>query len=943
MNLNAVWMPGAGSTDIGVEKKSACNSCTKSICYLSYSSLIRLDMERNMIASMNEKIENFTAFTKTLEGYEKGEAQTFLNRLFQVFGYADCHDAGARFEKRIKTGKTTKFEDLLFPGRVIIEMKSKGKDLEDHILQAREYWDRSYKEEKTPFVVLCNFDRFLIFNWFMQDSPLDSLTVEDLKTRWRALAFLSKEPVEPIFDNNVEKVTTKAVEKLLGIYHSLIDRGEDKKKVQKYVLQLLVCLFSEDIGLFPIADYFLALIQEGRKNQSANDLIASLFRQMNSPKKAKDGRFRDVNYFNGGIFKEINPIKLNTQEIDLLEETAKFDWSRIEPAIFGNIFEYSMGSREQHATGAHYTYEKDIMKIVRPTIITHYIEKINKASTLENLLKIRDELGKIKVLDPACGSGNFLYIALRELKTLEIEILTKINENFKSYRIQDIYSVIRMKQFYGIDMNPFAVELAKVTLSIGKKIFNDRLISFIKKNQLSLDFEDRTLPFDDLDKNIVANDALFCEWPKADVIIGNPPFLGGKYLRTERGDEYAEKIYKAFPDVKGQPDYCALWFRKAHDSNAKRIGLVGTNSVAQGVTRKAGLEYIAEHKGIITNAVSTQVWSGTANVHVSIVNWVKNKKDAPEELKLDDAKVNFINSSLKAEADYTGAKRLAENLGKSFEGCQLAGKGFVISAETVKKWMEADDTNKDILKPMIDGKSLVNPGIEQEWVIDLNAMSLEEASRYELPFAHVEKYVKPVRDTNNRKARKMYWWQFGEKRPGMRKALEGLKCYFCLPKIAKYTCFRAIDISILPCEANMVIASDDFFILGVLNSKLHLDWVSAQKSTLGYITRYTNTTCFETFPFPNNAKEIHKEKVREIMKELETFRTEDAISRKCTITALYNKFFNEPSGHLSKLHKKLDKAVCECYGWKYGESNSYNENLFLLNSQKAESETESQQ
>ena len=892
-----------------------------------------------MTTSIKERIDNFTAFAKTLEGYEKGEAQTFLNRLFQVFGYADCHEAGARFEKRIKTGKTTKFEDLLLPGKVIIEMKSGGKDLEDCVFQAREYWDRSYKEEKNPFVVLCNFDRFLIFNWFMQNSPLDSLTVEELKNRWRALAFLSKDPIEPVFRNNVEKVTAKAVEKLLKIYHSLINRGEEKKKVQKFVLQLLVCLFSEDIGLFPIADYFLALLQEGRKTQAANELITALFRQMNSPKKAKDGIFRDVNCFNGGIFKEINPIELNKHELDLLEETAKFDWSRIEPAIFGNIFEYSMDSTEQHATGAHYTYEKDIMKIVRPSIITPFAEKISKASTLDNLLQIREELGKIKVLDPACGSGNFLYIALRELKNLEIQVVAKISENFKKYRIQDIYSVIRLKQFYGMDSNPFAVELAKVTLSIGKKICNDMFLSFIKKNQLSLEFEDRTLPFDDLDKNIVTEDALFCQWPKADVIIGNPPFLGGKYLRTERGDEYAEKVYEAFPDVKGQPDYCALWFRKAHDSSAKRIGLVGTNSVAQGVTRKAGLEYITEHNGIITNAVSTQVWSGTANVHVSIVNWVKNKKDVPDELKLDEAKVSFINSSLKAQADYTGAKRLAENLGKSFQGCELSGKGFAISAEIAKKWIAADDKNKNILKPMMDGKSLVNPGIDLEWVIDFNDMTLEQAAGYELPFAHVEKHVKPVRDTNKRKARKVYWWQFGEKRPGMRKALKDLKSYFCLPKIAKYTCFRAIDISILPCEANMVIASDDFFVLGVLNSKLHLDWVSAQRSTLEDRTRYTNTTCFETFPFPCNAKESDKEKVREIMKELETFRTEEAVSRKCTITVLYNKFFKEPSGNLSKLHRKLDKAVCDCYGWKYSETGSCNENLFLLNREKAETES----
>ncbi|MDM8566511.1 N-6 DNA methylase [Candidatus Halobeggiatoa sp. HSG11] len=883
----------------------------------------------------NPEITKFIEFTKTLEGYEKGEAQTFLNRLFQAFGHVDCHEAGAVFEKRTKVGKRTKFEDLLLPGKVIIEMKSRGKDLQSHILQAREYWNNSYGDDKTPFVVLCNFDQFWIFNWFMQDAPLDKINIEELETRWRALAFLSKDQIEPIFANNVEQVTKKAVEKLLKIYHSLIQRGEDKTQVQKFILQLLICLFADDIGLFPVNGYFLELIQDCKNNQSTYDLFTALFRQMNSKNKAKAGKFKDICYFNGGIFKDINPIELNNYELKLLEKTAKFDWSKVEPAIFGNIFEYSMGSVEQHATGAHYTYEQDIMKIIRPTVIQPILEQIKQAKTLESLLKLREGLGKIKVLDPACGSGNFLYVALRELKNLELEILTKIQENFSSYQIQNVYSVVQMKQFYGIDINTFAVELAKVTLSFGKKIFNDLFIEFIKKHQLSLDFEDKTLPFDDIDNNIVTDDALFCKWPKVDLIIGNPPFLGGKYLRTERGDEYAEKIYAAFPYVKGQPDYCVFWFQKAHNSSAKKVGLVGTNSIAQGVSRTASLGYLTANKGIITNAISTQVWSGAANVHVSIVNWVKKKP--PTSIYLDDKKVKYINSSLKAEADYTDAKQISENLDKSFEGCQLAGKGFVISAETVKIWIKADKKNKNVLKSMLDGKTLVSPSIELDWVIDFNDMSLEEASLYKLPFEHVKNHVKPVRNKNKRQARKIYWWQFGEKRPGMRKALKGLKKYFCLPKIAKYTCFRAIDISILPCEANMVVASDDFFILGILNSKLHLDWVLAQRSTLEDRTRYTNTTCFMTFPFPDNVPNIKKQKVRKIMTELENFRTKEAISRKCTITTFYNDFFHEPSSNLFKLHQKLDQAVCTCYGWKYNKTKSYNDELFKLNIEKTRS------
>jgi len=160
-----------------------------------------------------------------------------------------------------------------------------------------------------------------------------------------------------------------------------------------------------------------------------------------------------------------------------------------------------------------------------------------------------------------------------------------------------------------------------------------------------------------------------------------------------------------------------------------------------------------------------------------------------------------------------------------------------------------------------------------------------------------------------------------------------LKSYFCLPKIAKYTCFRSIDITILPCEANMVVASDDFFILGILNSKLHLDWVLAQRSTLKSDTRYTNTTCFMTFPFPANVTNMQKQKVRKIMTELENFRTQEAISRNCTITTLYNNFFHEPSSKLFKLHQKLDKYVCNCYGWKYNNTISYNDEIFNLNTE----------
>jgi very-short-patch-repair endonuclease len=415
-------------------------------------------------------------------------------------------------------------------------------------------------------------------------------------------------------------------------------------------------------------------------------------------------------------------------------------------------------------------------------------------------------------------------------------LLAKLASRQKSQQVQ--MGLVTPNQFFGMDINPFAVELARVTLMIARKVAIDKHGLF-----------EPALPLDTLDKNIVCQDALFSDWFEADAIIGNPPFLGGKKFRQEFGDDYAQKVYKQFPDVQGQPDFCVFWFRKTTDliSENGRAGLVGTNSIAQVSGRKASLDYVVSNGGIIHDAISTQEWSGDAAVHVSIVNWSKQPQ---KQLFLDSKQVPFISSSLKSEISVSSAVRLKENKLISFESCGLRGKGFIVSEKEAQLWIQTDPKNSDVLKPMIDGKGLINPFEKLDWVIDFNDMSIEQASEYKLPLQRVREKVKPERDKNRRDSRRIYWWRFGEHCPAMRKALQGLSCYFALPKVAKWVMFTPVDISILPCEANMVIASDDFYILGILTSKLHRLWVKAQSSTLKGDTRYTNTTCFETFPFP---------------------------------------------------------------------------------------------
>ncbi|MFM6058708.1 MAG: DNA methyltransferase [Microcystis aeruginosa] len=865
-----------------------------------------------------------------ITGKEKKEAQIFLDRFFQAFGYEGALEAGATYEEAIakgsKKGKTG-FADLVWKPRVLIEMKKRGEDLSKHYPQAFEYWSRLVPN-RPRYVLLCNFDEFWIFDFDLQiDEPVDRVSLNELKNRVSAFNFMEVGNRTPIFQNNQVEITETAARRMGELFQLLKKRGQksgfDELTAQRFILQCVLAMFAEDRGLLP-RDLFISCVQECLNGGNSYDVLGGLFQQMNQPGITPAGKYQGVDYFNGGLFSIIHPIELTNKELEFLDVAARQDWSKIRPAIFGNIFEGTANAEERHTYGMHFTSEADIMKIVRPTISRYWEERIEEAGTIGELNTLQLELQQYKILDPACGSGNFLYVAYQELKRIEQLLMEKITDRRRSSSDQLQISFVTPKQFYGMDINPFAVELARVTLMIARKVAIDKF-----------NLTEASLPLDTLDSNIICADALFTDWQKADAIIGNPPFLGGKKLRTELGDEYAERIYQKFPDVQGQPDFCVFWFRKAAENLGElgRAGLVGTNSISQVSGRKASLDYVVKQGGFIHEAISTQPWSGQANVHVSIVNW---SKERPKELFLDNLSVNLLSTALKSEVSVDNAEKIKVNNHYSFEGCALGGKGFIISEQVAKKWIDFNPKNKNVLKPMMDGRNLIHPFEELSWVIDFGDMSLEEASEYEQPFKLVQEKVKPERDVNRSSLNKKYWWRFRRYSPAMRNAIEGLSLYFAIPKIAKYVVFSPVDVSILPCEANMVIASDDFYILGILNSKIHRLWVKAQSSTLKGDTRYTNTTCFETFPFPQTPSQELVEKIRKTAGELHEYRSQQMEKKQWGITKLYNQFFNEPSSQLYQLHQKLDKLVMEAYHFQADED--ILEKLLTLNLELAEKE-----
>jgi type II restriction/modification system DNA methylase subunit YeeA len=355
-------------------------------------------METGRSSVETERAKRLTDFISwvgaNIKGDEKGEAQVYLDRFFQAFGHAGVREAGGTLEERIKKadGRGTSFADLVWKPVVLIEMKKRGEDLTRHYRQAFDYWTRLVPG-RPRYVILCNFDEFWVYDFDTQmDSPVDRIKLADLTTRWGALGFLFPTPLKPIFGNDQVAVTRKAADQLADCFNKIVDKNRpggaiDRAQAQRFVLQMLVALFAEDIGMLP--RYMVAqLLDECRTKQDSRDLIGGLFEAMNRPAKTPDDRYHGVDYFNGGLFAEPARLELRLDEVTLLKIAAKEDWSKVRPEIFGTLFEHSLGKEERHAFGAHFTHPTDIMKIVGPTIVEPWRKLIEEASTLTRLREL---------------------------------------------------------------------------------------------------------------------------------------------------------------------------------------------------------------------------------------------------------------------------------------------------------------------------------------------------------------------------------------------------------------------------------------------------------------------------------------------------------------------------------------------------------------------------
>lgn len=846
------------------------------------------------------------------------------------------------FEKHVKKVGTDDpgYADVFLRGRFIAEYKARGKSLGKALQQATLY---ARDLGNPPLLMVSDLERIELHTNFTGTSPralrlgLDDIARDaplagsDL-TALQALRALFRDPDALDPRRQRERVTEQATERVGRVAQGLAARGVPADRAAHFLMRAVFSMFAEDAGILP-AGTFEGLLGSARQYPEQSEL---LFRGLFGAMRA-GGFFGSahIRAFNGGLFDSEDALALTRDELGALHAAAELDWTEVEPAIFGTLFEDSLDAATRGRRGAHYTAVPDILRVVAPVVLDplrrEWAGVRDRAAALadkrggpklalEQIQAFHARLAGVTVLDPACGSGNFLYVTLKQLLDLEHEVrLTAFGLGAGDF---DFPPRVHPRQLRGIEIEAFASELAGVTLWIGY---------FQWKRAHGGDWPDPVL--ERLD-NISHHDALLnedgskYEWPEAEFIVGNPPFLGGKVMRSGLGDAYVNSLFAAFDGrVARESDLVCYWFEKARAQIAAghttRAGLVTTNSIRGGANRKV-LQRIQE-SGAIFAAWDDEPWAQDgAAVRVSFVCFDDGREPSRH---LDGLPVTQINADLTASVDVTGARPLRENAGISFMGTTKGGP-FDIAGEVARAWLALPNPNgrpnSDVVKPWVNGLDLTRRPRDM-WIIDFALMTEAEASEYLTPFEYVRAKVKPEREQGRDEIGKQTWWRHLRSRPDMRAAFQGLNRYICTPRVAKHRVFVWLAMETIPDSAVIAIARDDDFTLGVLQSRMHEAWALVQGTALEDRPRYTPSTCFETFPFPHPTPEARAE-VEKWSKYLVQVRGhllgQDA---RATLTGLYNRAAAlraapdpaDPVAALVTAHDRLDAAVAAAYGWPW--------------------------
>ncbi len=785
-------------------------------------------------------------------------------------------------EKGSVIGGRTGYADVFRQGAFAWENKAPGKNLDAALKQLLSY---SLALSNPPILVVCDRLSIRIHTQFTGhptetfNVPLAALDQPASQALLRRI-WLEPESFRP--QKTSRDITELAARSFATLAEGLRKRGPAREhdaqgwqthadEVAHFLTQCLFCFFAEDVGLLP-GRMFEGLVNNRKLTSEKLTLgLGNLFTVM------RDGGLYgndDIAWFNGGLFKKVKVPPLTVLDMTELRNAASLNWSAIDVSIFGTLFERGLDPSKRSQLGAHYTDPATIQRIVEPVLQRPLLQIWERhKAVLKGLLakstrkgdknykaaQVRfigwlDQLKNYRVLDPACGSGNFLFLGLKALK--DVEHQSHIEAAALGLdREADL--VTGPHNMLGIELNEYAAELARVTVWIGELQWR-LLHGYEFKTNPVLEPLDHIECRDALLTFGAAGEATEAAWPKASVVIGNPPFLGVSRKRRELGEDYTRALDAVYaPGVPGGADLVCYWFARAlkaiETNGLGAAGLVATNSIRGGASRKV-LNAIVERSAVF-DAWSDEAWVNEgAAVRVSLVSFGHGSG-----ARLNGADVPQIYADLTAPGvagdslNLGMAQPLASNMSASFQGASKKAK-FEIDAKLARDWLRLPNPhgrpNSDVLKPWANGFEL-SRGPQHQWIIDFgNEMSEGDAALYERPFSYVQVVVKPERVKNNREAYRKYWWRFAEPRPGLRSALKQVSRFIATVAHSKHRFFVWLPITTSPDQALITFARADDTTFGLLHSRFHELWSLRMGTSLEDRPRYTPTTCFETFPFP---------------------------------------------------------------------------------------------
>ena len=894
-----------------------------------------------MRLSWNEVRVRAAAFAEDWKdaAYEKGETQSFYNDFFRIFGVS--RRSVARYEEHVKKlDDRSGFIDLFWPRVLLVEQKSAGRDLEKAYGQAGDYFDALPERERPRYILVSDFQSFELRD--LDEREIVSFALEDLPAHVEKFGFVMGVQRRTFRDQDPANI--EAAELVGRLHDKLAETGYRGRDLERFLVRIVFCLFADDTGIFEPRDIFFDFI-EARTGEDGADLgpwLSQLFQVLDTP---EDGRSAALDedlarfpHVNGALFD--GPLRIPSFDAPMrqaLLDACRFDWSNISPAIFGALFQSVMDPVERRAQGAHYTTEKNILKVIEPLFMDGLRAEFERLKARRgsrrrpDLLAFQERLGKLRFFDPACGCGNFLIIAYRELRALETEVLREVYPERQLDALAETLSVIDVDQFYGIELGEFPARIAETALWMMDHIMN---------NRLSLEFG-QTFVRIPLEKSphIVHGDALETDWTallppeECDYVLGNPPFGGAKFQTPEQRAQV--RRIAALGRTGGTLDYVAAWFLKAGDyarAGRARIGFVATNSITQGeqvgqlwplLFDRCKLEIAFAHR--------TFAWGsdarGKAHVHVVILG-LDRREDAPAEKRLfaypdlngepEESRHNALSPYLFDAGGLTDPHLTVREESRPINGLRRLATGtqpiddghYIFNEEQRAEFLESEPNAEPFLHPYVGAREYLQGG--QRWILALQAAS--PATLRQLP--RVRERMAAVREYRSKSKRKSTL-AIADYPTRYNVEVIPTAPFLVIPEVSSERRYYApigwLEPPAIPSNKLRLLPDATLAEFGLLTSAMHMAWIRAVTGRMKSDYQYSVGVVYNTFPTPHGfaSGEMDDGLVEKLEPLAQAVLDARAAHPEATLADLYDP--DLMPANLRRAHTRLDRAVDRLY------------------------------